>query len=47
MNPEEQNGIQENLNFLHSEHETLFAYNQEKLGSDIHASVSSRFFEFL
>lgn len=38
MNPEEQNGILNNLDFLHSEHGTYFEYNQEKLGSDIHAS---------
>ena len=45
MNPEEQNGEQDILNFLHSDHDTLFEYNQEKLGSDIHASVSSRFLQ--
>jgi hypothetical protein len=38
MNPGEQNGEQDILNFLHSEHDTFFEYNQEKLGSDIHAS---------
>ena len=43
MNPGEQNGEQDILNFLHSEHDTFFEYNQEKLGSDIHASVSSMF----
>ena len=46
MNPQEQNGILDNLNFLHSDHDTYFEYNQEKLGSDIHASVSERFFHF-
>lgn len=44
MNPQEQNGILDNLNFLHSDHDTYFEYNQEKLGSDIHASVSCDFF---
>ena len=43
MNPEEQNEILDKLNFLHSDHDTFFEYNQEKLGSDIHASVSSIF----
>ena len=44
MNSAEQNGERDILNFLHSDCETLFEYNQEKLGSDIHASVSERFF---
>ena len=43
MNPQEQNGILDNLNFLHSDHDTYFEYNQEKLGSEIHASVSCDF----
>ena len=41
MTSEEQNGIMDNLNFLHSDCPTYFDYNQEKLGSEnIHASVS-------
>ena len=41
MNLEEENKIRDFHDFLHSEHSTLFEYNQEKLGSEnIHASVS-------
>ena len=41
MNLDEENKIRDFNDFLHSEHSTLFEYNQEKLGSEnIHASVS-------
>ena len=44
MNLDEENKIQDFNDFLHSEHLTLFDYNQEKLGSEnIHASVSRIF----
>ena len=56
MNLEEENGIRDAMNFqsipdamnfLHSDHTTVYDYNRDKLGSEnIHASVSLFFNTF-